>query len=53
MTEILVLGGASWNRMIHVDALPQGVSATIFDAAEAEGAGSTGVGKSMALAALG
>ena len=53
MTEILVLGGASWNRMIHVDALPQGVSATIFDADEAEGAGSTGVGKSMALAALG
>lgn len=53
MNEVLVLGGASWNRMIHVDALPQGVSATIFNAAESEGAGSTGVGKSMALAALG
>ena len=24
MTEVLVLGGASWNRMIHVGALPQG-----------------------------
>lgn len=53
MTEVLVLGGASWNRMIHVGALPQGVSATIFEASETEGVGSTGVGKSMALAALG
>ena len=49
----LVLGAASWNRMIHVERLPQGVSATIFDAQETEGAGSTGVGKSMVLAALG
>ena len=48
-----VLGAASWNRMIHVERLPQGVSATIFDAQETEGAGSTGVGKSMVLAALG
>lgn len=33
--------------------LPQGSSATVFDAQEAESVGSTGVGKSMALAALG
>ncbi len=39
--------------MVHVDALPQGESATIFQAHETEAAGSTGVGKSMALAALG
>lgn len=48
----LVLGAASWNRMVYVDSLPQGVSATIFDARETEAAGSTGVGKSFVLAAL-
>ncbi len=51
--SVLVLGGASWNRMIHVDQLPQGNSATIFDARVSECAGSTGVGKAMTLAALG
>ncbi|ABD54868.1 carbohydrate kinase family protein [Jannaschia sp. CCS1] len=50
---VLVLGAASWNRMIHVETLPQGASATIFDARETQGAGSTGVGKAMGLAALG
>lgn len=50
---VLVLGGASWNRLVHVPQLPQGVSATIFEAREVEAVGSTGVGKSMALAALG
>lgn len=50
---VLVLGGASWNRLVHVPRLPQGVSATIFEARELEAVGSTGVGKSMALAALG
>lgn len=39
--------------MVHVSDLPQGISATIFDARETKGAGSTGVGKAMALAALG
>ncbi|WP_227272215.1 carbohydrate kinase family protein [Roseobacter weihaiensis] len=56
MTDIgpvLVLGAASWNRMIYVADLPQGTSATVFEAHETESAGSTGVGKSMALAALG
>ncbi|MBT8475917.1 MAG: carbohydrate kinase family protein [Alphaproteobacteria bacterium] len=50
---VLVLGAASWNRMVHLADLPQGKSATIFDAHETEGAGSTGVGKAFALAALG
>lgn len=50
---VLVLGAASWNKMIHVPDLPQGSSATIFDARQTESAGSTGVGKSMALAAFG
>lgn len=51
--NVLVLGAASWNSMIYVADLPQGSSATIFDAREAESVGSTGVGKSMALAAFG
>ncbi|MEL7178546.1 MAG: carbohydrate kinase family protein [Pseudomonadota bacterium] len=51
--NVLVLGAASWNRMVYVLALPQGASATIFDAREVENVGSTGVGKSMALAAFG
>jgi len=51
--NVLVLGAASWNRMVYVDALPQGVSATIVGAREVESVGSTGVGKAMALAALG
>ena len=51
--KILVLGAASWNRLVHVDELPQGQSATIFGAREIEAAGSTGVGKAMALTALG
>ena len=42
--SVLVLGAASWNRMVHVDTLPQGVSATLFDATETEKVGSTGVG---------
>ncbi|NSX56222.1 hypothetical protein [Parasulfitobacter algicola] len=49
---VLVLGAASWNRMVHVDHLPQGVSATIFNAHETAAAGSTGMGKAMALSAL-
>lgn len=51
--RVLVLGAASWNRMVHVDNLPQGASATILDARETESVGSTGVGKAMALAGLG
>lgn len=53
MTSVLVLGAASWNRMIHVAQLPQGRSATIIGARETEAVGSTGVGKAMILAGLG
>ncbi len=52
-TPVLVLGAASWNRMVHVDALPQGHAVTIPHARQTEGVGSTGVGKSMVLATLG
>ena len=51
--KVLVLGAASWNRKVYVTYLPQGSSATVFDAHEAQGVGSTGVGKSMVLSALG
>ena len=51
--NVLVLGAASWNRMVYGSDLRQGRSSTILDAREAESVGSTGVGKSMALAALG
>ncbi|MEX3015560.1 carbohydrate kinase family protein [Gymnodinialimonas hymeniacidonis] len=50
--NVLVLGAASWNRMVYVDALPQGRSTTLFNASEREGVGSTGAGKAMALAEL-
>ena len=53
LKNVLLLGAASWNRMVYVSNLPQGSSSTVFDAYEAESVGSTGVGKSMALAALG
>ena len=51
--SVLVLGAASWNKMVFVSSLPQGESATIFEAHEREAVGSTGVGKAMALAAMG
>ena len=53
MTSILVLGGASWNRMIHVDRLPPNSSTTVFGARYSDGVGSTGVGKAFAAKALG
>ncbi len=53
MANVLVLGAASWNRMVHVDTLPSGRSATVMGAHETEVVGSTGAGKAMTLAALG
>lgn len=53
MAKVLVLGAASWNRMIYVDALPKGSAATLMGVSEREAIGSTGVGKAMTLSALG
>lgn len=53
MTETLVLGGASWNTMIHLDRLPEPRPATIANARSSIAAGSTGIGKALALHALG
>ena len=51
--SILVLGGASWNTMIHLDAFPPPRPATIANARAVTAAGSTGLGKALALRALG
>jgi sugar/nucleoside kinase (ribokinase family) len=51
--SILVLGGASWNTMIHLDAFPPPRPATIANARAVTAAGSTGLGKALALKALG
>lgn len=53
MARVLVLGGASWNRMIYAPDLPAGRSETIFDASYADCAGSTGIGKALTALALG
>lgn len=50
---ILVLGGASWNTMIHLDRFPEPRPATIANARSHIVAGSTGIGKALALKALG
>lgn len=49
----LVLGGASWNTMIYLEALPDGKAGTIPDARKHETVGSTGTGKAFALRAMG
>lgn len=51
-SNVLVLGGASWNRKLHVPSLPAG-PATLTATRVAEGPGGTGAGKAMVLAALG
>lgn len=53
MSDVLVLGGASWNTMIHLDAFPAPQPATIANARSHVAAGSTGLGKALALKALG
>jgi acarbose 7IV-phosphotransferase len=49
----LVLGGASWNTMIYLDQFPEPRPKTITTARHQFAAGSTGIGKAMALKALG
>ena len=53
MTDALVLGGASWNTMIHLDRFPEPKPATIAESRSVIAAGSTGIGKALALQALG
>jgi acarbose 7IV-phosphotransferase len=51
--RVTVLGGASWNHMIHVDRLPEGRSATVHPRRHHEAIGGAGAGKAMNLARLG
>lgn len=53
MHETIVLGGASWNTMIYLDRFPEPRPATIAHARSNIAAGSTGIGKALALRALG
>lgn len=52
-SQTLVLGGASWNTMVHLPEFPQPQSQTITNGRFVEGVGSTGIGKAFALRALG
>jgi sugar/nucleoside kinase (ribokinase family) len=49
----LVVGGASWNRMIHLPELPGSAPRTMFATRSYEAVGSSGAGKAMNLARLG
>jgi len=51
--SILVLGGASWNTMVYLDHFPEPKAQTIANAKSNAAAGSTGIGKALALKALG
>ncbi|HSL75666.1 MAG TPA: carbohydrate kinase family protein [Candidatus Limnocylindrales bacterium] len=51
--RVTVLGGAAWNRMIHVDRLPDGRGATIHSLWHHDAIGGAGAGKAMNLARLG
>jgi sugar/nucleoside kinase (ribokinase family) len=51
--RVVVLGGAAWNRMIHVERLPDGRGATIHPRWHHEAIGGSAAGKAMNFARLG
>ncbi len=51
--NILVLGGVSYDTLIHLDELPEPVAKTIFPNRVIKSIGSTGAGKAIPLAKLG
>ena len=51
--RVTVLGGATWNRMIHVERLPDGHSATVQPIRHHDAIGGSGAGKALNLARLG
>ncbi len=51
--KVLVLGGASYDDIIHVDEFFEPVAKTIFTSSSYSMAGSTGVGKALAMKKLG
>ncbi|GAA1719767.1 hypothetical protein GCM10009809_14430 [Isoptericola hypogeus] len=52
-TDVLVAGPASWNRIVHVDALPDPTPHTVFARDSYDTIGGTSAGKALNLAALG
>jgi sugar/nucleoside kinase (ribokinase family) len=53
MTQVLILGGVSFNTMIYVDAFPPPAPQTIFPERFHETIGSTGAGKALNMARMG
>jgi acarbose 7IV-phosphotransferase len=51
--RVLVLGGVSYNTMIHVDRFPQPEPQTMFSRRVHDTVGSTGAGKALNLSKLG
>lgn len=51
--RVAVLRGAAWNRMIHVERLPDGRGATIHPLWHHEAIGGSAAGKALNLARLG
>lgn len=50
---VVVVGPASWNTLVRVDALPEARSQTLFASGHHDGLGGTSAGKAVTLAALG
>jgi sugar/nucleoside kinase (ribokinase family) len=51
--RVTVLGGAAWNRMVHLDRLPDGRAATVHPTWHHDAIGGAGAGKALNLARLG
>ncbi|MEZ5279501.1 MAG: carbohydrate kinase family protein [Acidimicrobiales bacterium] len=52
-SRALILGGVSWNTIVHLDQLPQPGDPTVFARSSYEALGGTGAGKALNLARLG
>jgi acarbose 7IV-phosphotransferase len=52
-TDVLVAGPASWNRIVHLDALPEPTPHMVFARDSYDTVGGTSAGKSLNLATLG
>ena len=51
--QVLVAGPVSWNRIVHLDALPEPRPHTVFARSHVDTVGGTSAGKALNLAALG
>lgn len=53
MQQVFIVGGTTFDHIVHLEQLPAPVPITIHEAPFHEGCGSTGAGKSLALTKLG